>query len=182
MIYLGIEILQGCTFVTDGLRILGVLVGSQDFATHFLNEVLCQDLVHINNFPLLGDAHVALGILSSYVAHRPSYLTRIVPPSFMFLLAGFDKKIMQVCEDIMGPGSWEFFQGPLVRHQVQLPISFGGMGLFSMEDYASLLFQGVALQWLHICALSFIFLTNSSWRNMIFKLKGAHTCFNHVYM
>ncbi len=142
MIYPGIEILQGCTLVTDGLRILGVLVGSQDFATHFLNEVLCQDLVHINNFPLLGDTHVALGILSSYVAHRPSYFTWIVPPSFMFLLAGFDKKIMQVCGDIMDPGSWEFFQGPLVRHQVQLPIPFGGMGLLSMEDYASFAFLG----------------------------------------
>jgi len=34
----------------------------------------------------------------------------------------------------MDPGSWEFFQGPLVRHQVQLPIPFGGMGLLSMED------------------------------------------------
>jgi hypothetical protein len=31
----GIEILQGCILVRDGLHILGMLVGSYDFATHF---------------------------------------------------------------------------------------------------------------------------------------------------
>jgi hypothetical protein len=34
-----IEILQVYTLVTNGLRILGVLMGSQDFVTHFLDEV-----------------------------------------------------------------------------------------------------------------------------------------------
>jgi hypothetical protein len=41
--------------VTDGLRILGVLVGFQDFTTHFLDEVLFQDMVHIDGLPFLGD-------------------------------------------------------------------------------------------------------------------------------
>jgi hypothetical protein len=36
----------------------------QDFATHFLNEVLSQDMVHIHDLPFLGDTQVALGILS----------------------------------------------------------------------------------------------------------------------
>ncbi len=53
--------------VIDGLRIFGVLVGSQDFATHFLDEVLFQDVTHIDDFPLMGDAQVALGILCSCV-------------------------------------------------------------------------------------------------------------------
>jgi ABC-type nitrate/sulfonate/bicarbonate transport system permease component len=35
-----IEIPRGYTLVIDGLCILGVLMGSQDFATHFLDEVL----------------------------------------------------------------------------------------------------------------------------------------------
>jgi hypothetical protein len=70
-------------------------VGSQDFVTHFLDEVLSQDVVHINDLPFLGDAHVALGILSSYVIRRPSDLTWIVPPfSFLCFLPSFDKKIM----------------------------------------------------------------------------------------
>ncbi len=39
-IFPNIKIPHGYTLVTDGLRILGVLVGSQDFASHFLDEVL----------------------------------------------------------------------------------------------------------------------------------------------
>jgi hypothetical protein len=46
----------------------GVLMGFQDFAMHFLDEVLSHDVAHIENFPLLGDVYVTLGILSSCVA------------------------------------------------------------------------------------------------------------------
>jgi hypothetical protein len=55
--------------VIDGLHILGVLVGSQDFATHFLDGVLFQDVAHIDDFPLLGDAQVVLDILSSSIVY-----------------------------------------------------------------------------------------------------------------
>jgi hypothetical protein len=57
------------------LHILGVPVGFQDFATHFLDEILFQDVVHIDDLPFLGDTHVILGILSSCVVRRPSYFT-----------------------------------------------------------------------------------------------------------
>jgi hypothetical protein len=56
-----IKILQGYTLVIDGLRILGVSVASQDFVTHFLNEVLSQDVVHIKDLPFLGDTQITLG-------------------------------------------------------------------------------------------------------------------------
>ncbi len=46
----GKEITHGYTLVVDGLCILGVLMGFQNFATHFLNEVLSQDMAHINIF------------------------------------------------------------------------------------------------------------------------------------
>jgi hypothetical protein len=39
-IFPSIEIPQGYTLVLDGLCILGVLMGTQDFATHFLDKVL----------------------------------------------------------------------------------------------------------------------------------------------
>jgi len=55
-ISLSIEIPQGCTLVTNGLCILGVPMGFQDFAMHFLDEVLSQDVAHINDIFLLGDA------------------------------------------------------------------------------------------------------------------------------
>jgi hypothetical protein len=69
---------------------------------HFLDEVLFQDMLYINDLPLLGNSHVVLGILSSCVACRPSYFTQIVlPSSFMYFLVSFDMRVMQVCGDIM---------------------------------------------------------------------------------
>jgi len=46
-----------------------VLVGLQDFATHFLDEALFQDVAYIDYFLILGDALVTLGILTSCVIH-----------------------------------------------------------------------------------------------------------------
>ncbi len=60
-----------------------VPMGFQDFATHFLDEVLFQNVAHIDDFPLLGDPQVAF-ILSSCVAHRPSYPTRTIFYLFFF--------------------------------------------------------------------------------------------------
>jgi hypothetical protein len=66
-------------------------------------------MVHIDDLFLLRNAQVALGILSSYVIHRPFYFTQTIPLSFSFLsfLASFNKKVLQICEDNMGPRSWE---------------------------------------------------------------------------
>jgi hypothetical protein len=81
-----IDIPQGYILVTYGLCILGVPMSSQDFATHFLNEALSQNMAHIDDLPLLGDAQVVLGISSSCVVCRPSYFTRtiLISSSFVF--------------------------------------------------------------------------------------------------
>jgi hypothetical protein len=55
-IFLNIEFLQGYTLVTYGLCILDVLIGFDDFVTHFLDEVLSQEVVHIDDLSFLGDA------------------------------------------------------------------------------------------------------------------------------
>jgi len=44
-------------------------MGSQDFTTHFLDEASSQDIAHIDDLPLLRNAQIVLGILSSCVAH-----------------------------------------------------------------------------------------------------------------
>jgi hypothetical protein len=75
--------------------------------------------MHINDLPLLGDAQVALDILSSYVSCQPYFIWTIPPPSsFLSFLVSFNKKVVQVCGDITGPRLWESIQGPLARHQV----------------------------------------------------------------
>jgi hypothetical protein len=52
-ISLGIQISQGYILIIDGLCIMGVSMDFQDFVTHFLDEALFQDVVHINDLPLL---------------------------------------------------------------------------------------------------------------------------------
>jgi hypothetical protein len=93
-------------------------VGSQDFFWHFLDEALYQYMVHIDDFPLLQNTQVTLGILSSCVIHQPSYFIWTIHFSFSFLsiLASFDERVMQVCGDIMHPGSWEFIQRSLMGY------------------------------------------------------------------
>jgi hypothetical protein len=68
-------------------------MSSQDFDRHFFDEVLTQDVAHIDDLLFLGDTQVVLGILSSCVA---SYLTWTIffSSSFLFFLASFDMKVM----------------------------------------------------------------------------------------
>jgi hypothetical protein len=75
---LSIEILHGHSLVIDGLCILGVLVGFQNFVTYFLDKILSQDAVHINDLFLLGNTQVALGILFSCVVCQLSYLNQTI--------------------------------------------------------------------------------------------------------
>ncbi len=91
-------------------HILGVLVGFQVFAIHFLNEALSQNMAHIDDLLLIRDAQVVLGILASCVTCQPSYFIRTLPPfSSLSFLVGLNRKVMQVCGDIMVLGSWESF-------------------------------------------------------------------------
>jgi hypothetical protein len=53
----------------------GFANGFLGLATHFLDEALFQDVMHVDNLPLLGNAHIVLGILFSCVVCRPSYFT-----------------------------------------------------------------------------------------------------------
>ncbi len=85
---------------------------------HFLDEVLSQDVAHINNLLFLGNIQVVLGILSSCKACQPSYFTWtiLIFSTFLSFLVGFNGRTMHVCGDIMGPRSWEYPQGFLARH------------------------------------------------------------------
>jgi hypothetical protein len=70
-------------------------VDFQNFVTHLLDEVFSQDMVNVDNLFFLGDAQVALGILSSCVACQPSYFTWTIPSSsFLSRLVNFDKRVM----------------------------------------------------------------------------------------
>jgi hypothetical protein len=48
----------------------GVPVGFYDFVTHFLNEVLFQDVAYIDDLPFFGNTQVTLRILFSCVTYH----------------------------------------------------------------------------------------------------------------
>ncbi len=100
--------------VINGLHTLGVLRGFQDFFTHFLDEVLFQDMMHIDDLPLVGNAQVALGILFSCVTHRHFYLIWTIPFSFsfLFLLVSFDFKKCKYVGTLWVQGPKSLFKVP----------------------------------------------------------------------
>jgi len=104
---------------------------------------------------LLGNTLVALGIFISRVIHQPFYLTWIILFfSFLFLLVGFDRRVMQVCGDIMGSRSWESIQGLLVGCHARLLIFFNGICFSFMEDNAPSTFIGSwVLVALYLCCI-----------------------------
>jgi len=133
---LNIKFFYGYILVTNGLCILVIL-------SHFFNEVLSQEVAHIDDLPLFENTQVALGILSLCVIHEPSYFTQtILPFSFPSFLVSFNKRIMQICGDIMGLRSSEFIKGPLMGCQAQLLIFFYGIGFLSMRDCVASTFLG----------------------------------------
>jgi hypothetical protein len=52
-IFSSIEIPQYYILVTNGLRILGVPMGSQNFVMHFLDDVFSHDVMYIDDLSLL---------------------------------------------------------------------------------------------------------------------------------
>ncbi len=86
--------------------------------------------------------HVALGILSSCVVCQPSYLTWTTFSFFFLVFFGEFRHENYVGmwghngSKIMG-----VFSRPLTRCQARLPISFASIGLFSMDDCASISFS-----------------------------------------
>ncbi len=93
-----------------------------------------------------------------FMCNSLTFLFHMDSTSFLSLLANFNKRVMQVCGDIMRPRLWEFFQAPLARHQAWLLIFFSGIGLHFMKDCAPSTFLGNwALVVLYLCSRFRIF-------------------------
>jgi len=114
-----------------------------------------------------------------------AFLSHTNNTSFLFhffSLASFNMRVMQICGDIMGLGLYGSFHGPLAKRQAWLSISFGGIGISTMEDCApSSFLRSWVLVVLYLCSRFCIF-DKLVMERYFFKLKGAHTCFNHAYM
>ncbi len=90
---------------------------------------------------------------------------------------------MYVCGDIMGPRSWEIFQGPLARHHAQLLISFGGISFLSMENCApSTFFRELNFLVAPYLCFKFHIFNRPILEEYVSQVEGAHTYFSHAYM
>ncbi len=54
-----------------------------------------------------------------------------------------------------------------------------GLEVESIKEFGGV---SIGLWWLCICVLGFVFSTSLFWKDMFFKLKGAHICFSHAYV
>jgi hypothetical protein len=81
----------------------------------------------------------------------------------------------------MGPRLWESIQGPLARHQVRLPISFGRIGLLSTEDCAPFAFlRNWVLVASYLCFRFHIF-NRPMLEEYVFQIKGAPYLFKSCF-
>jgi hypothetical protein len=71
-------------------------MGFENFVMHFKNESLFQNMVHIDDFLLLGNTQVVLGILSSCLVYQLffSHLNNSFFKKKKSLLVSFNSKIL----------------------------------------------------------------------------------------
>jgi hypothetical protein len=72
--------------------------------------------------------------------------------------------------------------GPFVRHQVQLPISFGGIDLFFKEVYAPFAFlRSWVIMVLYLCSRFHTF-DKPILEEYVLRLRRTHTYLSHAYI
>ena len=137
---------EGVSYVTEGIRLLGVPLGTEEYVGGFLSSALEEDRCGLDQLQHLGDPQVAIRILTQVFAQRPSYLLRSCPPTPAFLegLRDYDSALWQtLLVDILGGVpllSEEELRQP--ASQARLPVAQGGVGLLSTAVLAPIAFLG----------------------------------------
>ena len=137
---------EGVSYVPEGVRLLGVPMGSEEYVGEFLTLALEKDRRGLDQLQHLGDPQVAIRILTQVFAQRPSYLLRSCPPTPAFLerLRDYDRDLWQtlvvgLLGGVQGLSDDEFRQ---TESQARRPITHGGLGLVSTAVQAPTAFLG----------------------------------------
>ena len=108
-----IVLLEGVNHATDRIRLLGVPLGTKEYAGDLLSSALEEDRRGLDQLQHLGDPRVAIRMgchlpLPQVFAQRPSYLHRSCPPTPAFLecLGDFDGVRWHTLLDLLGRISW----------------------------------------------------------------------------
>jgi len=82
----------------EGIRVLGVPLGTLIFTSSFIKDALLEDARHVDLFPRMDDVKVAFGILTHCFVQHPLYLLQYILPSSTFTksLISFDSFFLQM--------------------------------------------------------------------------------------
>jgi hypothetical protein len=149
-----------------------------------MDEALSQDVSHINNFPLLGGAQVALGILFSCVA-RWLFLFHSTNTSFFFLLVSFGEFWQENYVGMWGHyGSiiMGVYSGPF-SETLGLTIDlFGWYRPFIYGGLCPIYFsRELGFSGSYLCSRFCIF-DRFVLEKYVIKLRGVHTSFSHAFV
>jgi hypothetical protein len=90
---------------------------------------MLKDVQHVDIFPRLGNVQVTFGIIIHCFAQHSLYLLHYTPPSSTFIdsLVSFDFSLFQMFGCLLGPMSFDSFEGPLVHKHAYSLIIFNGI-------------------------------------------------------
>ncbi|CAI7854774.1 unnamed protein product [Closterium sp. NIES-54] len=123
----------GMQRVEEGLTVVGVPIGEEDWDVVRLRERLRQLQAPLPWIPLLDHPHMASHLLAIAVSAWPMYLARtMLPrPEVVEAVSDWDRRLEDYFEQLFPPGTWE--QEPdrsrRARMQLLLPVRLGGFGI-----------------------------------------------------
>ncbi len=100
----------------EGIKILGVPLGTSSFKSSFIKNILLKDVWHVDLLLRLGNVRGAFGISIHCYAQHPSYLLRCTPPfpTFINTLVSFDSSF-QIFGRLLGLRSFDSPKGLLAH-------------------------------------------------------------------
>ena len=90
---------EGVSYATEGIRLLGIPLGTEEYVGGFLSSALEEDRLGLDQLQHLGDPQVAIRILTQVFVQRPSYLLWSCPPTPVCL------ECLRDCDSVL----WQMF-------------------------------------------------------------------------
>ena len=136
---------EGIEISNEGIVILGVPIGSEQFTSKFLQDLLTSHKKGLlSKLPKLGHSQTALILLRLCADTRVGYLNRLLNPSSaakQAFLKGHDANIVECLQQIL---SLPALDGQ-VKAQISLPLHMGGMGVASSYVISNAAYAGSVL-------------------------------------
>ncbi|CAI7863158.1 unnamed protein product [Closterium sp. NIES-53] len=130
------EMPLGMQRVEEGLTVVGIPIGAEDWEVARLWEQLRQLQTPLPWLPLLDHPQMASHLLAISFSAQPMYLARTVPPRPEVV----DSSLEDCFEQLFPSGTWEFdpARSRLARLQLHLPVRLGDFGIRAVTSLSPL--------------------------------------------